>query len=103
MRSIPSEFEMMGHTIEVQMSETLVEDTGAYGISHFTKNLIVLQTPTREVSMSFIVQTFFHEVAHFIMFYMGEHKLNDNEKFIDVLGNCIYQVMRTKRGKASRV
>lgn len=99
MRTIPKKFDLMGHTIEVHYSPTLVDDFDAYGISIFARNTIMLQTPNRKYTRSHIMQTFWHEVSHFMMYYMGEEDLNHNEKFVDLLGQCLHQVNKTARAK----
>ena len=38
--------------------------------------------------------TFYHEVTHAILMTMGEHSLNENEKFISVFSSFLTEVMQ---------
>ena len=101
MRTIPARFELMGHTIEVVMVDTLWDDAECHGrwIAH--KNRIELQKTTKQngMSFSFLLATFWHEVAHAICTHCGMPDLNNDEEKIDLLGQGIAQVLRTKRNK----
>ncbi len=44
--------------------------------------------------------TFWHEVMHAIATHMGMKDVNDNEEWIDKLGQGVAQVLKTKKGKA---
>ena len=91
---IPQSFQILGHTITVEFSDSLYVDESAYGLSRFEKNIITLATG--EFSRSLIEQTFCHEVIHFILHYMAEGKLNTNEKFVDLMGQFLHQYETTK-------
>lgn len=44
---------------------------------------------------SILDHTFLHEVIHAILWEMGERRLYNNEKFVDLLSNLLCQVLRT--------
>ena len=99
MITIPKTFELMGHTIAVKHVDDLVERQGAYGMCHPEKLLIELQTPHEDISKAFMLQTFLHECVHIWCFFMGYMELYSDEKFVDVMANCIVQFIKTKRGR----
>ena len=99
MRVVPGKFQLMGHTIRVVMRDDLWDQCEAHGRWVKHKHLIELQTPTEQNGMtqSFLVQTFWHEVCHAILDNIGKDDLSNDESFVDILGQCIHQVLSTKR------
>lgn len=41
--------------------------------------------------------TFWHELTHAILEDMGEHKLNNNEHFVEEFSNRLYKAIRTAK------
>lgn len=100
MRKIPSSFQLLGHTITVEMREDLQEQADCWGRWTPHKHLIELQVPDKKngITYSFIVQTFWHEVTHAILDNVGQSELSGDEGLVDLIGQCIYQVLKTKKG-----
>lgn len=98
-QSIPKSFDLMGHTITVVIRPDLWEMADAHGrwIKH--KHLIELQKPDKINGMthSFLVQTFWHEVVHAILDNIGGTKLSEDENLVDQIGQCIHQVLKTRK------
>lgn len=44
-------------------------------------------------------QTFFHELVHSILITMNEHDLNNNEQFVDIFGQLLYQFSKSAKWK----
>lgn len=42
-------------------------------------------------------ETFWHELTHAILEDMGEHKLNNNEQFVEAFSKRLYQAIKTAR------
>lgn len=42
-------------------------------------------------------QTFHHELVHAILMVMNEHDLNQNEPFVDLMGQFFYQYLKTRK------
>ena len=100
MRVIPKHFDLLGHTIAVVIRDDLQEDAGCYGRWWQTKQMIELQsTKHGNVTPSFQMQTFWHEVTHAILDNIGSEDLSSDEKFVDLFGQCIHQILKTKRSK----
>lgn len=99
MRKLPARFDILGHTITVRLRADLESDAGCYGRWHPTTHLIELQDPeATEMSASFIMQVFWHEAVHAMLDLTGHEDLSSDEKLVDLLGQCIHQVLKTKRG-----
>jgi len=95
---IPKTFELAGQTIKTKVSAS-IETEGAVGLSKFHQNEIRVRTKLdgEDIVHDVQVQTFFHEMAHMLMYIMNEHELNNNEKFIDNLGQFLYQYEKSKK------
>lgn len=80
--------------------DDLYEAFECYGrwIAH--KHLIEIQAinESNGITKSFQQQTFWHEVAHAILDNVGQAPASDDEKFVDLLGQCFHQVLKTKKG-----
>lgn len=100
---IPKSFILMGQPIEVVFDNELCHSHNALGYCDYNHNKIVLSktvienTKTTRLPKAKIEQCFFHELAHMLLYLMGEEKLGGNEKFVDVLGSLIYQFNITKK------
>lgn len=99
MRKIPKQFDLLGHTIKVKIVDDLYENADCYGRWTRGKHLIELQAVSKDVTESFQMQTFWHEVAHAILDNIGEEKQSEDEKYVDLWGQCIHQVLKTKKYK----
>ncbi len=100
---IPSEFTIMGQTIKLIRDDKKCQDGTVYGLADFDHNTIyysrteILGKKTKKLPLQKVHQTICHEIAHFFLHAMGETKLCYNEKFVDVLGSCIYMFLTTKK------
>lgn len=99
MITIPARFELIGHTIRVEYDSDLIDEESAYGTCDPQKQLIKLQPPGPELTKEFVLQTFLHEAVHMWCYYMGYMNLYEDEKFVDLMGHCIYQFLKSKRGQ----
>ena len=97
MRKIPRRFSLMGHDIEVILVPDLVKKQGIYGCWMQTLNIIQLQEPGGNYSESFMLQTFWHEAVHAALDILGYEKLSMKEDFVDLMGQAIHQILKSKR------
>ena len=90
---IPKTFYLLGHEwkVEIVPKETWhhgddvgFSDTGSCRIE-------ILQSPQYD----YMEHTYFHELVHAALDYMGEDKLYRNETFIDLLAGLIHQALVT--------
>jgi len=102
--SIPKSFNLFGHTIRVVFSASKFdEEDGAFGFASYRRNEIQIR-PSSEITPlteDCLEQTFYHELAHFIIYY-AEHAYDrnkepmyKNEGFIDLVGNLMHQAVKS--------
>lgn len=99
MTTIPKSFKLMGHTIRVVIRDDLLTDADCYGRWWKAKQLIELQSVGGDLTKSFQLQTFWHEVTHAILETIGEDKRSGDERYVDLWGQMIHQVLTTKSNK----
>lgn len=106
---IPDEFDILGYRIlvkkvpnvyEIPDKSCQTEDIlGCYLDNHKTIYLV-----TNNSSSQALLDVFFHELGHCFMTHMGRSKLNDDEGFLDSLGACMYQYLKTfKKARKEQV
>lgn len=91
MRRIPKSFQLMGHTINVQVidkKDWKIEDASGY-FDPDKNQILLLKQPRTQLR-----HTYWHEVTHAILYVMG-HKLYGNESFVDQVGGLLAQIMDT--------
>lgn len=102
--NIPKSFKLFGHTIRVVFSASKFdEEDGSFGFASFRRNQIQLR-PSSEITPlteDCLEQTFYHELAHFILYY-AQHARNKDEKdmykdegFVDLIGNLMHQAVKS--------
>lgn len=106
---IPDEFDILGFRIYVKKVpdvyhipdvDVQTKDTiGAYLDSQKTIYLV-----TNGQSKQTIEHTFFHELGHCIMEHIGREDLDEDEAFLDSLGACLHQFLKTtKQSKETKL
>lgn len=90
---IPKSFKVFGRTINVVMRDDLLDADEALGMTYPSRSLIELQKPCSRVSETEVEQTFFHELSHLLMHVMGEEEKYEDEKFVDLLGSLLHQIV----------
>jgi hypothetical protein len=48
-------------------------------------------------SRDYMETSFFHELTHGILDYMGKHELSNDEEFVEGFANMLHQYMKTKK------
>ena len=96
---IPKSFQLHGRSIQVAYDPDLVFKNDLAGCAAYREDRIYLQPSTKghSVTQKSIEQTFCHELAHWLLHMAGEHELNSNEKFIDVLSGLLHQYFTTSK------
>jgi len=99
---IPKQFTIMGRTVKIVQDDKKCQKGCMFGLMDFDHNTIYYarydltgKKPKRLPKQN-IDQTICHELAHFILHTMGESKLCYNEKFVDLLGSCIYMFLTSR-------
>lgn len=96
---IPAQYELMGKTVTVKQVDCLVVNSDADGEHHPRLDEIQIQKNSLAWPRSDdqLGEAFWHEVTHSILDAMEEKKLNDNERFVTLFGNLLYQVYKTMK------
>ena len=89
--SVPTKFECMGSTVTVRVGA--MEDPGLDGNYHGTEQAISISKECTEQAQE---QTFWHEFMHCALTHLGYKKLNDNEQFVELVAQCLYQLQKTR-------
>lgn len=87
-------FELMGHTITVKYGRVPRE---AWAWYRDDDKVIVLSPRIKKQPKSHLHHTLWHEITHAILAHIGREDLNQDEAFVDLLSNAIYQVLTTAR------
>ena len=95
---IPKQFELMGHTIKVEFDSCLLHRENLVGEARYRDNKIILQPDTKDhpISKEDLLHNFLHELMHFVLLYLGEKELNNNEMFVDASSNLLLQFLKTR-------
>ena len=95
---IPKSFKLGAQEIKV-IKKKQIETEGAIGHADFYVNEIQLQTHVngRAMAEGQVTQTYYHELAHWLMFMCRQEDLCANEPFIDLLGEFLMQYDTTKK------
>jgi len=96
---IPKEFQLFGQVIRVEFDHKLNFEENCIGQCRYRENKILLCPSTKDypISKDQQLQTFFHELVHYMFFLLNENELRDNEKIVDQLGHLIQQFHKTKK------
>lgn len=92
---LPKSFELGGHMVKVKIVKDLYSNADCYGRWTPSLNQIEVQAVNKEVSASFQLQTFWHEVVHALLEVHCYEKLSKDENLVDRLGQGLHQVIRT--------
>jgi hypothetical protein len=98
MKRIPKSFRMGSHKFDVvrMPSDELNALAGrdVYALFYPDRLTVYVQKPTRSIKASVLLQSFWHEVAH-AMLWVISHKDWTNEKVVDLLGHALKQLHDT--------
>jgi hypothetical protein len=92
---IPLSFMLGGLTVSVELDNTLVSSKRMLGEARYMEQLIHLDASIGKKQL--IEQTYYHELVHWILYVMNEDELRNNEKFVDVFAQFLYQARVTEQ------
>ena len=85
-------FVIMGHTIGVKYGRV---PRAAWAYWRPDHKEIVLSPRIKKMPQSHIMHTLCHEVTHAMLDTIGREDLSQDEAFVDLLSNAIFQVLTT--------
>lgn len=95
-KMIPNSFELGGSKWSVEFKD---DPTNGEWLGHSQSNQhkIELHNSIRgiEIPIQSATQTFFHELIHAFLSHGEYQELNDDEKFVTHMGNCLHQYLKT--------
>jgi len=98
---IPKSFKIFAHTIKVKKVKKLKNEDGEVllGEADLDNNTIKLLDNDKDfpVEDSQKERVFYHEFAHIMFDSIGRGDLSDNETLVDLVGNSIYQLIKTAK------
>jgi hypothetical protein len=97
MLTIPDRVWLGGIPVDIVRDETLAEREGILGKTEYVNQRIVID-PKRAPEES-TQQSYIHELIHWILFLMHEHKLREKEAFVDIFATFLHQALTCKEYK----
>lgn len=103
MGHIPSSFEMFGRRITVEIDNAVYHNDDYHGLAKYKQDKIVLQPSTKQtpITKDSEMHGFFHEFAHFLLYFAGEDEfsppLHQREYLVDRLAGLLHQAIKTMR------
>lgn len=96
---IPKQFQLFASTINVVFDNKRMDDVNAYGLAEYSELKITLSDKSGidNISRDRILDCYYHEKVHMILFAMNEKELNSNERFVDVFAKLLRQSDETSK------
>ena len=99
MKRLPREdftFHLGSNKWTCKWSDTLLEEHGAYGLTHYDTNTIHLQRPIKgRYKAQNVQQVWWHEFYHAVFMTLNHLKLSRDEKLVDQMGHLTAQFFKT--------
>lgn len=94
---VPKSFSLAG--LEWTITHGEVPSEGNLGHCDFFEQEIIVKSKYngKKINQQTQAHTFYHELVHALLMSMGQHELNQNEEFVDLLGNFLYQFSKTAK------
>lgn len=95
--NIPKSFKVFASTINIYIENERLSLEGSLGDCNFNSSKISLcdSYKGKLINNSVVIDTFYHEKIHIILDAMGEYKLSNNEKFVEVFSRLLRQTDET--------
>ena len=96
---IPYEFELMGTTITVKFVAELMHESDALGQACYrTSEIKILDnSPAYKITEEQQMQTFLHELVHWILYQLKKDDLRKDEDFVDMFAELLMQTLKTMK------
>ena len=96
---IPSEIQLMCRTIKTVYEGDLGYKKDLRGEARYRQNTIAIQACTEDVPIPYEqqIETFYHEMLHWIFNLIERQDLNDDEKLVEMAGKLLTQALITAR------
>ena len=100
---IPKTFELMGQTINVRFVSELLQESDALGQACYrTGEIRILESsPAYVVTREQQMQTFLHELMHWVFYKLNKDELRKDEDLVDMVADLLMQTLKTMKGEKS--
>jgi hypothetical protein len=90
---IPKSFKLYTHKIKIVIDNKLMNEKNNYGEAVLRRDLLRISTKDnrKKRKKDRILETFYHEKVHHILYEMEERELGNNEKFVNTFANLLLQ------------
>lgn len=101
MQRVPKEFEIFGNRILVKGKKNLQDKDGeeVLGLCDVDELTIWINSSVRGAKRW---PVFLHETGHMVLGLLGYDDLNDDDVFVDRVGQVVYQILKTVKYHATR-
>jgi len=94
---IPKTFQLGGSTINVELTDNkLGSHVGQFNFP-LNKIYISKEWNGQICSADYMETSFYHELTHGILDFMGKHSLSEDEEFVEGFANLLHQFEKTKK------
>ena len=97
--TLPKKVQVGDKWYSVEIVEAMRDKT-LMGEAHYGRQTLTLARRTHHgvpFKLSAMHETFWHELTHCILESMGEHKLNNNERFVEEFAARLAKAIQTAR------
>lgn len=94
---LPKQFQLFGKTIDIVEVDNLIQRSDADGLCDYRLGQISIQTNKNgwQRKEDQIEQALWHEITHAIFDAIGEDKLKEDERLVDLFSSALHQVIKT--------
>jgi|WetSurSiteA1Bulk_404760.scaffolds.fasta_scaffold388962_1 predicted SprT family Zn-dependent metalloprotease len=99
MNKIPNSFKLFASNITIDYDDIVNDALDHLGTAYMDLKKIRLATKTsgKDLPQDSILDTFYHELVHMILYHMNEKKLCSDEKFVDTFAKLLRQALETAK------
>lgn len=90
---IPKRFKLASIPVEIEIDNDFAKKHQCAGQSLYAEQKIIIDATAMPIEST--LETLAHEAVHWILFIMNEHKLRNNEKFVDTFAHLLTQALTT--------
>lgn len=90
---IPKSIKLAGFTINVEFSDTLYKNKQRVAEAVYKDHKIIIDNNI--LPYDAMVQSFYHELMHFIYYVLNEDEQRQDERLIDVVAHLLYQASQS--------
>ena len=97
--TLPKKIQVGDKWYSVEVVEAMRDKTTMGKVDYTTQTMTLARKTHHGIpfKLSALHESFWHELTHAILDSMGEHKLSNNERFVEEFSNRLSKAIRTAR------